>query len=294
MNIAILDANMNWTKTSILIAGTGSTGSGSTQLEEPNCIYIDINDTIYICDSENDRIQKWSQNAGSGVTVVGSNADLDNPLAITFDKDGSLYVADTDHHRVKKFPLGSTSLSVGIVVAGQGGSGSGNSQLQYPSGIAVDDNLNLYVSDSVNKRVMKYTSGASSGTIVIESSTHVDYPYGIVLRHGSSNQLYLGDRSKKYVQLWTSGASVPNSTVASGFNEPKSLAIDPHGNLYVTEDQDKKVWMIRAGSTTKTLVLDCSNTVPPLTTTSGIALDSQLNLYVSSWNPAGVYKFSRQ
>lgn len=249
---------------------------------------------MYICDSKNNRIQKWFQNATSGVTAVGSSANLGNPLAITFDKNGSLYVVNTGYGNVKKFSPGSNSSSVGTIVAGQSGSGSASDQLSNPSGIAVDDNLNLYVTDSGNSRVMKYAPGASSGTIVIVSSTDVDYPYSIILRDDSSSQIYISDRSKKYVQLWRSGAPAPNITVAIGFNEPKSLALDPHGNLYVAEDQDKKVWMISAGSTTKTLVLNFLNTVPSLTTTSAIALDSKLNLYVTSWDPAGVYKFSRQ
>ena len=148
---------------------------------------------MYICDSKNNRIQRWFQNATTGATVAGSGAGLEYPMGIAFDKNGYLYVADTKKNRVQKFPPGSTGSSTGTII--------GNGQLSEPYGVAVDDNLNVYVTDSGNKRVMKYISGASTGTSVIGSSSDVQAPYGIILRNSSSNQMYVGDRSKKHVQL---------------------------------------------------------------------------------------------
>lgn len=281
----IKGTGVSWSTTGIRVAGTGSSGSTNNHLNEPSCIYIDVNDTMYICDSKNNRIQRWFQNATIGSTVAGSAASLDTPMGITFDKNGNLYVADTKRNRVQRFPPGSTGASTGFII--------GSSQLSEPYGVAVDDNLNVYVTDSGNKRVMRYASGATSGTAVISSSSDVQAPYGIILRNSSSNQIYLGDRSEKHVQLWTAGASSANRTVGDGINEPKGLALDPYGNLFIAGDQDRKIWRNCAGTTTHTTVINGASTSPQLDKMMGVAFDSKLNLYVTSWNPAGVYKFVR-
>lgn len=240
---------------------------------------------MYICDSKNNRIQRWFQNGTTGTTVAGSGAGLDSPMGITMDKNGNLYVADTKKNRVQRFAPGSTSASTGFII--------GNGQLTEPYGVAVDDNLNVYVTDSGNKRVMRYASGATSGTSVVGSSSDVQAPYGIILRNSSSNQMYVGDRSTKHVQLWTSGASSATRTVGNGINEPKGILLDPYQNLYTAGDQDRKIYRTCAGSTTHTTVIDGTSTSPSLDKTAGIAFDSKLNLYVTSFSPAGVYKFVR-
>jgi len=241
---------------------------------------------MYICDSKNNRIQRWFQNGTTGTTVAGSSAGLDYPLGITFDKNGYLYVADTKKNRVQKFAPGSTASSTGTIIGG--------SQLSEPNGVAVDDNLNVYVTDSGNKRVMKYVAGASTGTSVIGSSSDVQAPYGIILSSSSSNQIYLSDRSKKHVQLWTFGASNANRTVGNSINEPKGLLLDSYDNLYIAGDQDRIIWRVCKGTTTHTSVINGLSTSPQIKEMRGIAFDSQQNLYVTSTDPAVVYNFLRQ
>lgn len=44
----------------------------------------------------------------------------------------------------------------GITIAGGGESGNSSSQLSYPGDIALDSELNLYVSDTFNSRIQKF------------------------------------------------------------------------------------------------------------------------------------------
>ena len=54
----------------------------------------------------------------------------------------------------------------GTEVAGQGGAGSGNNQLDGPTSLALDATGALVIADTDNHRVMKYESGATSGSVV--------------------------------------------------------------------------------------------------------------------------------
>ena len=72
---------------------------------------------------------------------------------------GTVYVADRDNHRVMRWFKGSKS---GSVIIGGQGSGNGTAQLSYPTDLAFDRQGNLYVVDTFNNRVQKFTIDKSS------------------------------------------------------------------------------------------------------------------------------------
>ncbi|CAF4723683.1 unnamed protein product, partial [Rotaria socialis] len=56
----------------------------------------------------------------------------------------------------------------GILVAGGQGEGNALTQLYHPQGIFVDTLGTLYVADSVNHRVMRWTQGdKKQGTVIV-------------------------------------------------------------------------------------------------------------------------------
>ncbi|CAF1519407.1 unnamed protein product, partial [Didymodactylos carnosus] len=73
---------------------------------------------------------------------------------------------------------------MGVTVAGNGTKGESNVQLNHPWGIFIDTkNDDLYVTDSYNHRVQKFTSSSNIGTKVAgghgygSDSTQLSYPY---------------------------------------------------------------------------------------------------------------------
>jgi DNA-binding beta-propeller fold protein YncE len=82
---------------------------------------------------------------------------LSAPYSVYYDYlyTNSLYVADSGNNRVLKFPAGSTSATFGTVVAGNGVSGSGASQLADPRSIVVDSQGTVYVADGGKRKVKK-------------------------------------------------------------------------------------------------------------------------------------------
>ena len=302
-----IGGNLKWNRTGILVAGTGSNGHAADQLDQPYCVYVDVTNTMYICDYNNNRIQLWLPGALHGSTIAGDSGGssgsastrLDEPVDLTFDIHGNMYVVDMNNDRVQMFAPNS---SVGRTVAGQtGGGGNANSQLNKPIGVAVDISLNLYVADLNNKRLVKWAQNATSGTVLIDgnsfASNQLVNPYGIILMNGSFNQVYLSDNNLNRVQLWTFGAAQANATLAgvnsNEFDHPTAIRLDPYGNLYVVDTNHNFVKMVCVNSTNATIIAGGSGSSTTLSGPSGIAFDSNLNLYVSDTGNNRVLKYQR-
>ena len=275
-----------------MIAGTGTGGSAFTQFQEPGFIYIDANDTLYVADHHNYRVQKWPKGAATGTRIVNIGTGADHPESITFDKNGNLYVTGHNYQRVLRYP---PNFSSGTTVAGTGGStGSTTSLMNDPLGMDVDDNLNLYVAERENKRVVKWAPSASSGIIVVNAGVKAT---GLLLYPYSSNQVHFSSEEANVIYLWTFGASSPSVTLSfvnsstSTMKSPRGIKYDIYGNLYVADKGNKRVVMFCANRTTGRVVMGDSGTTPALGKPQDIAFDSQMNLYVSDEDKQAVFKY---
>ena len=104
----------------------GSHGNGTGQFNDPAGIVIDPKGYLFVVDSLNNRIQKFTSN-GTFVSQWGTFGDgpgnFNDPLGITLDyTSGFVYVTDTGNDRIQKFT------SNGTFVSQWGNSGSGNGQ----------------------------------------------------------------------------------------------------------------------------------------------------------------------
>jgi sugar lactone lactonase YvrE len=97
----------------VTVAGGNGAGNAPNQLRNPMGIYLsNSRDFIYICDTNNNRVQKWRINGTSGVTVVGSSSGLagqtpyllNTPFSVTLDAEEKyIYVSDTYNQRIQRF-----------------------------------------------------------------------------------------------------------------------------------------------------------------------------------------------
>ncbi|CAF3746752.1 unnamed protein product [Rotaria sp. Silwood1] len=129
-------------------------GSDSTHLNDPNCIYVDqMNEGITVADS-------------SDGTAGWNNASLVNPEAVRVDeKTKVFYVVDTYNNRIQRWLPGASEGET--IVGGRDetcvdhqnhrfNSGSKNDQLSAPRDLAFDKHGHLYVSDVGNIRVQMF------------------------------------------------------------------------------------------------------------------------------------------
>lgn len=164
-------------------------------------VTVDSSGNVYVSEADNHRITKWTPNATSGIVVAGTGVSgngtqqLSYPYGLHLDALRSyLYIADYGNNRVQRVTLG-VSID-GTTVAGGNGLGSNDNQLSSPQGLCVSNKDGaIYIADTFNNRVMRWSPGASSGVTIAGiagamgvAATQLVGPAGVTL---SRNEMFL-------------------------------------------------------------------------------------------------------
>lgn len=150
-----------------LVAGDGTPGSGPTQLMNPQGIFVTDAGTVYVTDSLNNRIQKWTKGVYTGVTVAGNGVlgsnetSLFMPLAVAVDSNEYVYILESGLSRILRWPPGATAAT--CIAACFGSSGPFPYTLSGPFTFAFDSYGSIYASDTYNNRVQKFRIQSSLG-----------------------------------------------------------------------------------------------------------------------------------
>jgi DNA-binding beta-propeller fold protein YncE len=132
----------------------GRPGSGPGQLDRPNGIEVGPNGTIYVSDSNNNRIVAFGPDGGmlwtSGEPIDQIEGRIDYtfalPRGIAYGEDLGLLVVDAFEFSIVQLTTG------GTVVAHYGQRGTEPAQLNFPNGIDVRG-TRMLVADKENNRV---------------------------------------------------------------------------------------------------------------------------------------------
>ena len=165
---------------------SGDLGIGTKGFSSPDGLAVNpANGDLYVADFGNNRVLRFLSPFANPSriepdAVIGqpnftirtagttSSTTLNQPRSVAFDPAGNLWVADAGNHRVLRFPVsvltGEASPAADTVVgqrdffsntANAGGTVSG-SGFDTPNGVAFDPAGNLYVSDGLNSRVLRF------------------------------------------------------------------------------------------------------------------------------------------
>ena len=145
------------TTNATFVASNGTAGNPPSQLNSPTGFYVDRSTgSLYVASQSAHCIVKWTASALSSTTaagtcgISGSNETLLNsPKWVTFDKYGNMYVVDGPGNSSRIIVFYPNSM-IGTPIVTRG--------LNSAQSIAVDTNLNLYVADINNNRIVKYES----------------------------------------------------------------------------------------------------------------------------------------
>ncbi|CAF4626919.1 unnamed protein product, partial [Didymodactylos carnosus] len=125
----------------------GSRGSAQNQLLYPAGIFVDDDESVFIADRNNHRIQKWLPNATNGTTVAGitnssgnDSRHLNSPYCVWLDKDNNMIILDSGNSRVLKWPQGSTNGTTLVQL----------DNISFTPWMIFDSYYNIYTSDYYN------------------------------------------------------------------------------------------------------------------------------------------------
>jgi uncharacterized protein (TIGR03437 family) len=271
------------------IAGNGieaATGDGGSATQAsmyiPIRCVVDSKGNLYVTDQSGQKIRMINPSgiistfAGTGANAgphsIGSYsgdggpataADLNNPTAITVDPTGNIYFSDQYNQRIRKVDQN------GIIttVAGNGDAGfSGDggpatsAELNYPGGLVVDQNSDLYFCDPNNNRLRKVSNGIIS----------------TVAGNGV-------------------GGFADGSPTTAEFNQPVGLAIDAAGNLYIADITNNKIREVSGVTVAVTPQFTASGVTNGASFQSGISAGALITIFGAnlSNNVHGIAGFSQ-
>jgi len=207
----------------------------------------------------------------SNWSEVPIGSGLSSATGIAIDGGGNLFIADQANREIVKETLTSTGYSQTVIADHSNG-------LNRPTGIAMDESGNVYVSDTGANAVYIETSSAGGYVQSTLPTSALNQPTGIAV--DSIGSVYIADTNNDRVLKETPAAGgYTESTIGAGLSSPTAVAVDAFGNVYISETA--------AGLVLKeTLVAGfyLQSTIASGIQPYGLALDSNLNLYIAGEN----------
>lgn len=268
------------------VAGNGTGGyagdnnpATAAELNQPAAVAVDGSGDLYIADRGNQRIRMVGLNGA--IQTVGGNgtagfagdggaataAALNSPGGVAMDGLGNLYIADSSNHRIRKVSAGKIATIAG------GATGDGGwaplAGLNQPAAVAKDANGNVYVAESGGQRVRKIA------------------PSGAVTTFAGTGATGFG------------GDSGP--ATAALLNSPKGLTVDGTGNVYIADSGNSRVRKVNTNGNITTFAGTGAvgfggdggaATAAVLANPSGVAVDSNGNLYIADYGNCVVREVS--
>ncbi len=212
------------------VFGDGYATSAFNRVDRPQGVARDRFGFLYIADTDNNRILRADPSGAANVFAGGRGRGFNGtfgtattialaaPRAVVADADGVIYVADTDNCRIRKVTQGLMStIAGGGTCAYSGDDGPATSAGLIPMDIALDGKGGMLIAEGLNHRIRR-----------------IDLTTGIITTvAGIGTAGHGGDGgSAKLAQL----------------NDPRGVAVDSAGRIYVAEYGSSMVRLIQDGS----------------------------------------------
>ena len=259
-----------------------------TGLDQPYGITFDKYGNMWVADTNNNRIVEYKTpftNNEAYSIVIGSPSfdkgvyptsahSLAAPYGISFDKSGNLWAVDYYNNRVLEYVPPFKDGMNATLVLGQydftsNSDGITSNTMNLPSAIVFDKGGNLWITDSLNNRILEFSypfsTGESAVLVIGQKNFTTNYPgiandslntpYGITF--DSTGNLWTTDgnnaRVLEYVAPFSNGmaASVAlgqttfqgmhMGTSANMLAEPYDVKIDNNGNLWIADTANNRV-----------------------------------------------------
>ncbi|SDC22924.1 Glucose/arabinose dehydrogenase, beta-propeller fold [Paenibacillus sp. UNCCL117] len=225
--------------------------SDMSLLSQPTGLAADAAGNVYVADTGNHAIRRIDPSgqvttiAGDGIMGSkdgqGAQARFQGPRDVAVAADGTIYVADTLNHLIRSIsPAGAVKtlnaasdryveVSKGQAApAGDYADGAlASAKFNEPSGLALDAQGNLYVSDTGNQRIR-----------------YIDLVQGTVSTVAGIGQ------AERLTELYVPGGYADGAAATVAFNFPLGLAVTEEGGLVVADSQNHSIRYVLDGQVT--------------------------------------------
>ena len=239
---------------------------------------------------------------------------------IAVDREGNIYISHRSMNRIRK--IGKDGIITTVAGNGEAGySGDGgpaiSATLNFPAGLCVDNDGNLFVADRNNHRVRRVDRegvittvagtgapdfGGDAGPAV---SAQLNFPSGLAC--DGEGGLFISDRSNNRIRkvgpdgiIFTyAGVGVPDfggdfgPAIDAFLNYPFGIELDRRGNLFIADRGNNRIRKVSADGVIRTVAGDGSHFFSgdygpaeraSLAFPTDVAVDSEGNLYIADRN----------
>jgi sugar lactone lactonase YvrE len=301
------------------IAGNGTAGytgdngpAALAQLHLPYGVALDRAGNLFIADTGNSAIRRIAATTGTITAVAGTgtpgftgdggpaiSAELAGPIGVSVDSAGDLYISDTANSRVREVDTAGTITTIaGGATSGFSGDGgpAANALLYYPRGIAVDERSNVYIADSVNRRIRRIDAsstittvagdgnkgagdgGAATATRVSPSSVGLDSHGNVFVADTLSERVVRIDAQGILTTVAGSGtggyAGDNGPAIEAQLDTPSDLVIDGADNIFIADTDNHRIRRVDANGNITTIA---GNGTPAFLGEGSPAIDAELS-----------------
>ncbi len=179
---------------------------------------------------------------------------LNAPRAIAAGLGGDLYVADSRNHRILHIGADGGLLNEWGTFADQQGGNAPIGTFNEPWGVAVGPDGSVYVSDTWNHRIQKFTKDGKPITMwgqygqpspdLPESQSYFWGPRGVAV--DSQGRVFVADTGNKRIAVFDSNGKFITQFGSAGldpgqFDEPVGVAVGEDGTVYVTDTWNQRI-----------------------------------------------------
>ncbi len=318
------------------IAGFSGDTSAATAAEifGPAGVAVDGAGNSYFADYYNQRVRKISS-SGTITTIAGTgiagysgdngpaaNAQLNDPMGVAADLYGNVYIADRSNNRIRKVDASGNITTVAGTGVGNytGDNGPATAaKLFGPTGVAADNNGNLFIADRNNEAVRKVdiygtiTTIAGTGVpgyntndwpsatlanLYSPSAVAVDNVGNVYIADQDNNMIRKVDTFKKISTVFGTGYAGfgPDGALGTNckLNSPSSVAVDRWGNIYTSDEFNYTIRKVDASSNAVVTIAGIRGTHgfngdtgtaanALIGDCKGLAVDNNGNIYFSDW-----------
>ena len=238
-----------------LVYGVGATINPSTLASVGLCVFVSANDEIFTNNGNSEQVTMWAMNGTVSHTVMFANNYCRGLFVST---NNTLYCSLTEEHQVIMKSLDDPTNML-TTVAGTGCPRSSVTELNYPYGIFVDYNSNLYVADGYNHRIQLFHSGQTSATTVAGTGapSTITFFYPLDVKLDADGYVFVVDTNNRRIIgsgpdgfRCVAGCSGVYGSASNQLSNPHSMSFDSDGNIWVADLDNQRIqkFLLRTNS----------------------------------------------